>query len=473
MIIQRQFLVYRVLSVFYLITVYAKGVLSKGAWLDDWGSLVDSDSAALHATRDGRPVYAWMIRLLFGFFDELDTLFMIRIFGLLGLLLLSDLVMKQALKIKPSFGLFLAIVFSFTIPAFQFPTHMANAFGFCWTIYLMLQGFLIYSQVHLKKRVLGICFGVLSLLTYPLMSFFTFPFIYFLWLISGANFQALFKKLFQGIGYFTFSFLFSILSLKIYLLFSGLEFNSRVQLVGPEDLFSKIVWFVTRPFLLSYRPFLISSPTPLQAATQFVCAFVLICVCFYLRYRGMRLALANILIFNAIICLSLAPLFLAAQNEIEIYFILSSSWLFVVLLVYFTADLGYRKMSTISNFRSSVTIVFTVVLLLAGFLGVNGRFDSNIGQIERSTFSFLSNQIDRCSESELNSGVTLLSRTKDWPVKPNLGVYSQTTDLQSIWVPVQAVRVILRDRNPITYADTQVSWGVKDNPGCIVDLNEF
>jgi hypothetical protein len=473
MLDHKKLFVYRLVSFLYLAIVYSKGVLSKGAWLDDWGSLFDPKSVALHATRDGRPVYGWMIRLLFGNFDSLNSLFIIRIFGLLGLLLLSDFLIRQVIKINSSISVFIAVIFSFTIPAFQFSSHMANAFGFCWAIYLMLQGFVIYSQVNLLKKALGVCLGVLSLLTYPLMSFFIFPFVYFLWVVSGASFRVLFRNLLQVLGYFASSFVISMLSLKIYLFFSRLEFNNRVQLVSPEEIPAKIMWFITRPFLISYRPFLISSPTPLEAVIQFSVGLLLISICFFLRFKTTRNALKNLFLFNAVIVLSLTPLFFAAQNEIEIYFVLSSSWLFVILLVYFVTDFLFRKKFSVSHFQSFRSNTFVVVLLLTGFLAVNSRYYSNIRQIENSTFIFLSNQINRCSDAELNAGVSILPRTQDWPTKANLGVYSQTTDLQSIWVPVQAVRVILKDKDPIVFANPKVAWGEDENGGCVIDLNRF
>ena len=95
---------YRFAAALYLFLVYAFGVFSKSAWSDDFSALFDPDAVALHAIRDSRIVYGWLVDLLFGQFTTIQSLAFIKLLGLLGLILLNDLLINNLLKIKMSVG---------------------------------------------------------------------------------------------------------------------------------------------------------------------------------------------------------------------------------------------------------------------------------------------------------------------------------------------------------------------------------
>ncbi len=86
---------YRFAAALYLFLVYAFGVFSKSAWSDDFSALFDPDAVALHAIRDSRIVYGWLVDLLFGQFTTIQSLAFIKLLGLLGLILLNDLLINK------------------------------------------------------------------------------------------------------------------------------------------------------------------------------------------------------------------------------------------------------------------------------------------------------------------------------------------------------------------------------------------
>jgi hypothetical protein len=60
---------------------------------------------------------------------------------------------------------------------------------------------------------------------------------------------------------------------------------------------------------------------------------------------------------------------------------------------------------------------------------------------------FFNQQISKCSSSQLQSGFYIVPRGIPWPKRSYIGAYSQTTDLESSWVPIGALTNYLKDNN--------------------------
>ena len=158
----------------YLTVIYIFGVFNYGAWSDDFTSLSDPYGHFVHATRDGRPLYGFAIKFFFETFTTVDSLKFVRLFGLVGLILLSDAVLKYLLSKDSSMKVAVAASVAFSLPSFQFSAHWAVAFGMSWTGFLAVIGLFLWERDSVKFKILGLLLFSLSFLIYPLMSFFIF-----------------------------------------------------------------------------------------------------------------------------------------------------------------------------------------------------------------------------------------------------------------------------------------------------------
>jgi hypothetical protein len=463
----------RILAALYLTIVYLNGILPKAAWLDDWGTLIDPSDHRTHAIRDGRIIYGWVIDVLYSLFGDLNSIFFIRIFGLIGIILTCDFVIKKFVTSEKFTSLYIATLFSFTIPAFQFAAHAATFFVLCWAAFLALQGYNFFSKKESKLKLVGIILGIISILSYPLMFFYVIPLTYILWFISEKNIRILLKQMTNLFSYMACCFILATICVKLYLMFNDLPLNERVDLVSLRELPVKLYWFLTRPMLLTFRPFLVDSPETLEAILVSSFFVLLLITLFYLKFRSIRVVILHILVFNLVAASSLAPLFVASQNEIELYFILSSSWLFIFLLIYLFLDLVSSATKFNPKIRFRIFGAVSSLLLFFGVFTVNDRFNNFLAPVEKSTISFLKSQLYNCTSAELSSGISILPRTKPWETYENLGVFSQSTDLQSSWVPISAVKVVLRDLDLGVNSNVSVKWESSNNADCKVNLDEF
>ena len=146
---------YRLIAAFYLFLVYAFGVFSKSAWSDDYSAILDPGAVGLHAIKDGRLLHGASIDFFYSHFTTVQSLTFIRMFGLAGLILLNDMLIRKFLSVQSSSAVVVASTVAFTLPSFQFSAHWAGAFGFSWTAYLAILGFTLFNENTGLKKSFG------------------------------------------------------------------------------------------------------------------------------------------------------------------------------------------------------------------------------------------------------------------------------------------------------------------------------
>ena len=459
------------LSSLYLVIVYSLGVFSEGAWSDDYAAFNNPSSTALHATKDGRLLYGILIDWFFSSTTEVGRLQYIRLFGLLGILLLNYLVIAQLSKISKSRLIPFASSVAFTLPSFQISTHWATAFCLSWSAYFSLVGLLIYRKKSKFYKIIGILFCVFSLLLYPLMTFFVFSFLFAEVLVKGWSFVSSLKSLREGLVFVIFGGVVSTICAATTLSWRGLEPNDRVDLVNLGNIPEKLHWFITRPFVLSFRPFNISSPGILEMLLTFIAVFCLISLLSIKVYKKINLAIKFLFSFVCFITISLLPLLVASQNQIDLRFIGSSSW-----MVFFTTI--YLLVSTPVEFigksaQKTISAILTLTIGLYGLVAVNYRFVRVIKPIYLNSTSFILSELKLCSDNQISNGIFIVERTKPWPSRQLLGFFSQTTDLASEWVPVGAVKLVLIKASKESKGITLSSLKVRNESLCYVYLDKF
>jgi len=464
---------YRAAAATYLFIVYAFGVFSKSAWSDDFSSLLDPDSVAQHAARDGRVVYGLLIRLLFSHFNTVGSLFVLRLIGLIGLILLNDSLIKKLSKIDFPTKYIIASTFAFTLPSFQFTSHWAVTFIFGWAALFAVAGYNLITQNSLSKKVLGFLFFVTSILLYPLLTFFLFSFIYFLWSARGQSYKPLFIQTLTGM---TIMMVASILSYAVsyfYLRVNELSFNARVSIVNIDQIPDKLLFFISRPFVMAYRPFLIDSPSFISAVFVTVFSLSILAFLVWAKNRSILKTLYDLLIFNFFLALSIAPLLVVSQNQIDMRFVASNTWLFTSIISLLTLEFIENLKSRFSLLRQRLLFLVPIALLSIGAVTINVNFFSFFHGPYNQKELFFDQQISKCSSAQIQSGFYVVPRSTPWPKRSYIGAYSQTTDLESSWVPIGALTNYLKDNNfPI---GVQLIYGTIDGDSmkCEIKLNEY
>ena len=464
---------YRLIAAFYLFLVYAFGVFSKSAWSDDYPAILDPGGVGLHAIKDGRLIHGWSIDFFFSHFNTVQSLSVIRMFGLAGLILLNDILIRKFLSVQSSSAVVVASTVAFTLPSFQFSAHWAGAFGFSWTAYLGILGFTLFNENTGLKKSFGYLVFLLSLFAYPLMSFFIFPFIYAVWLIRGAPIKALFRDTMVAIFLFVSGAVISFVLTAIYLNVKGLAFNDRVALVAIGDIPSKIVFFFTRPFALTYRPFLIESPTLSNLLLTLILFSSFLIFLFWQKWKSFKAVFIHTLTLNLFFIASLLPLLVTSDNQIEMRLVSANTWLFCFVLVFLFLGLQITIGDKVNFFKSKSQVITISFLLLLGFLTINHNFWQLYHEPFQEKQRFFQTQISSCTDAQIESGIVIKSRTIPWPHKNLIGLYSQSTDLESEWVPVSAVIQYLKDTNT-KIVTLPILVETNTNPGaCVVSLDEY
>lgn len=463
----------RLLSFLYLLLVYIFGVLKFGAWSDDFWSLQDPHAHFLHAVKDGRPVYGWSIEFLFSIFNTVESLKFIRLFGLVGLLLFSDAATRFLLSKNLPYRVVVASLVAFTLPSFQLSAHWAIAFCMGWTGFLALQGLILWGRDGLRHKLFGLFLVTISLLIYPLLSFFIFSILFADLYLTSITRSEVYRRIKSVLPLLVLSALLSASLSRVLLMFLNLEYNPRVQIISLAQIPEKLIWFVTRPLLLSYRPFLIDSPSTLIIGAEVLIFTLIFVLLISLTLRQWGKVIYFLLFLNANLVLSLLPFLVTTENQIEVRFLSSNTWLVTFLLVNFMFSGLASAFKFDKGTDTRIVAVISCGALLFGAYTVNDRYISFILPIEKVSRDFVAAEILNCSLSQLESGVEVVARDTPWPSRKLLGMYSQVTDLASEWVPLGAVSMVLVGDSFQSKQVGPIGWGKGSPSKCIVNLNRF
>jgi len=455
----------RLLAALYMFVVYSSGVFSPGAWSDDYAALLDPQATGLHAIKDGRLLYGGLIQLMFSLFNSIGGLLFIRLLGLLGLILLNDLVINQLYKRSESLLIPITTSAAFTLPSFQFSAHWAIAFVMSWAAYLAVLGFVIFRKHSLKNYLLGLVLLLFSVLLYPLMSFFVVSFVYAEILIDKKTLRSISLKSAEVLFFLVSGLGLGALVSFTYLRLNSLDANPRVSFVALGDIFDKIFWFLSRPFALSFRPFLIDSPSLPNILIFLFCITTAIILLFRLASGSWLRAIEQVFVLFIFLALSILPLLLAAQNQIDLRFIASNTWIVLFTFIYLFGSI-FRE-------ASKPWVSCIAVLLLFTAFTLNSRYFSFIRPIFLANQTFIAGALENCTEEQIAAGLVIVGRTTPWSDKPLIGFYSQMTDFQSEWVPVGALEMYLEEHQlPHSILPMMDVYGVNDSR-CPVRMDDY
>jgi hypothetical protein len=259
----------------------------------------------------------------------------------------------------------------------------------------------------------------------------------------------------------------------IYLNVKGLAFNDRVALVAVGDIPSKIVFFFTRPFALTYRPFLIDSPNLPSLLLTLIVFFSFLAFLFWQKWKSFSLVFVHLFTLNLFFIASLLPLLVTSDNQIEMRLVGANTWLYCFVVVFLFLRLQTTIRPKVDFFKSKSQVITISFLAIVGFLTINQNYWHLYHEPFQDKQRFFQEQFSSCTDAQIESGVVIIQRTLPWPHKDLIGTYSQSTDLESEWVPVSAAIQYLKDSN-IKLITSPILVGTNTNPGaCIISLDEY
>jgi hypothetical protein len=425
----------------------------------------------MHATKDARPIYGFGLLLFFSLANSVENLWIMRLVGLVGLVLLSDSINRRLLRASGSGWLVFASTIAFTSISFQFFTHWATAFMFPWVAILSLTGLMFWTKESKVSKMIGIVFLLLSLMIYPLLSFFVFSVVFVEWYFTDFNFSNYVAKLKSTILYMGTGSVVLFISIALFRVFNPSVLNTRVDFISLSEIPRKFVWFVSRPVALGFRPYFLTSPTFFQLALTALPILALLSV-FALRKTNFNLLKTGktLLALAVTIAFALTPLLVVGQNQIDFRLVGAVKWLIETLFI----GVLFELLSiTFRTHRKAINSILAGVLALLALFNVHQVFDANFKTHYLQEISFFKKSISMCNPTELKTGILILSRTKAWPTRPLVGVLSQTTDLASEWVPVNSMKLYLSSHSNENFRVTGESKIPNGINGCIVRLDDF
>jgi hypothetical protein len=451
-----------VLVLIFSAIVHLVSVVKSYAWADDWafiaGYRTNSTEIRIEHTSGLRPVLQLIMDQSFGRISHYENLIFLRLIGLIGLLLL----IHQIMKLLREIGYSKFVVFGFGIlinflPTFWIYTNWASVFSYTWVCLLSLLSFSLFG----RSKLLGLVLIIFCFLIYqPAAVFSSFISVAYLVKSGKLDVRNRIYLLYVFVGSF-----FGFLIGRITGLIVELPLKARTEIVdSPPELFEKIAWVVTRPVVLSLRPFIIESEGTL-ALTATLVGFVLALCSFWQVSRSadfslVKFGLSLILVYS----IGLLPLIVIAENQIE-FRTLPATSCFGLLFALVGANYLVDKFTKAKG-----------VVLLTGITGLAALTFYSHEKVHlvfidsfRQNYDFIKSTQNGLNSQDL---IVVITDTEPWPQRNNIGALSVKSDLQMPWVPIGEISQILRVR------EDQVFLQLPDNDEVVtlenlIDLREL
>ena len=450
-----------------LMVSYLQGVLTPSFYSDDFPALVETKSTSLGLISDTRPIWGGGLYLIFSI-TKLTGLYTIpKVVGFLGLLLLYRYTCKLFRENDLRRIHYLIIAIGFLLPSFGIWSHWSTALLHSWGA---LFGLFAFENFRHGSRIMAVTAMTVSCLIYPPATVFFFGVIFY----RGAAFKRTNSdlrtdllsaiKLLVLAGTISLIIAFSIISAL------GLTPTSRVSIINLSEFPGKALWFFSHPFALSFFPMSVHSPSLLQLLlTSFpICLLLLFAITNGVQSSVLRSG-PRMALYFILAVLSICPLLLASDNQVELRLQPGISWAILCTSLY-GLYLFTKKYFKPSYKILSWILAFTILSI--SFFGVTQRFQNFYRHQDQVSKEFIVESIRMCKKNGKINGVSIIENRSVFPSMPYLGTFSMTSDMASNWVPRNKTVFILKRYFP-EYSKVPVLIASRDPSTCTVDLEKF
>ncbi len=421
------------------------GSFTTSLWMDDypffWGMVRDDPATVNFILSSGRPFLALFISLGGNFSFSLQLLSYLKIIGLLGIIFTYTTITNRWYHLNfPKYSFLIAAI-GLCLPTFQSYAFWASAFTYSWAPGLATLSLSMWGQGARTTKVFASLLFSISFFIYPPGALFIFGLIAAEFWISDSSIASMVRTIKNTFVLVLIGTTISLLIFYGYVAAWDLSSNQRDELVRPDELLDKFSWFVTRVLVSSFRPFQISSPSPLEAFLSVAPMLLILTFGLYKRFIFARqqYTFSIILLLFPLVISSFHGLALR-QNQFEFRFFPGQMWATFVILTVIVVKFMLSKW----DFFLAKTFTFLFTVLVFSFVIVK----SNLVYFEliKSPFdiktTFLTNTISNCKLLSSNKSLSfVVIPTKPKPVS-NLGSYSIQLDSYYDWVIQPEVKLL-------------------------------
>ncbi len=398
-------------------------------WADDWAFLSEYRTNGVEVRQEHlsglRPLLQPLMDVSFGNIDSYENLVYLRITSIIGMILLTKVLITFLIQlgysknIAMSFGLLLNF-----LPTFWIYTHWATVFTYSW---VCLFSALSY-KVYLRNKPLGIFASTLCFLVYQPAAVFSIYLIFARYLKN--------RKLTTQDYLYSFSIIASSMCAYVMAKLAILLFDSpikgRTNLVdSASELIDKTIWVMSRPVVLSFRPFIIESSGLISILVTVAGVFLSSVAIFNLaKNKNISRCVLNLTLIYVI---ALLPIIVITENQIEFRTLPATSAI-GLLLVLSGIQLIFSRIKIVP----SAILFFPIVCMVLLYAG------SKVQLVFIDSFDVNKKLIKAIAEtSNGSSEYVVIMDQEPWPQKNYIGSLSVISDLQMSWVPQGEIAQIL------------------------------
>ena len=420
------------------------------AFADDfsllWDSVVNSgEEMFYHFIKEGRYLGVITHVIFFSFLETIESLAVLRLISILGWVFFCLYLCRFIGKINPKLNsVYLCVVISLLLPAFWQSISFAVLWPMSWLFCLGLKSYLLMQQ---KKKIRK-TFGFLLLV---FLSFSSIQYVFLPILFVGLKAITLKQENLKVAKEFirsTFAISCAVVVNFILVLIIKTIFPSdfgRLGVIRVADLPEKVLWFLSRPTVVIFRPFLIDSPTPLEAVPWLAMFLSIFIASVYLSSPDSEHKVIRVLIFIIITVFPSAYLLIWNQNQIEFRLVVISSFSAVMfpligIQVYISNKINENLL------QKSMRFVFSLVIVILMSIGLL-RFDFLRMEPFLAKQNFVKAALERCSKSQVENSI-IIKLPMEFPKRSLLGDYSVGTDLEMPWVPISNIGLLTKQVYP-------------------------
>jgi hypothetical protein len=422
---------------------YIKPIFSVWAYSDEYDFFEAVPKLGKHLARDGNLISS----LLYNNFsapliNSVEDLWRLRVLSFLCLFLILNHVSTQILVYNQSRSIQFLLPIALTLPAPMTFISWALIWHGSFAMLIAYIANIFWLKPSTKLKYISVILLWSSILMSPVAAFSIFGFhaaIFILVRIKAVNFL---KTTINLVTLYGISGIASLFTLFVSQKFYGLELNERAGPASISDLPAKIYWLVSRPVVLSTRFFDISSPSQVNAVFTLFLVLSFLIYGFVIQSKNLKENLfLRVALFFTLILLSITPIIVTWSNQIEFRYILGPSVAFFLATVVLTMDVVKRHM----NFLKYLYPTAILIISILGISNMNNHTNSQFIAPYKSKSSFIQSEILECQKtSQLFEKIIIQEPKNGYPSRNNIGIFSQTTDLASPWVPIPTVKYILK-----------------------------
>jgi len=427
----------------------------------------------LHNFEEGRYISGILHHISFSNISTVSGLVALRIasfFGMLATFLTIYIIYRKSFS---NTQILYLVPLQFSLPIFSQYLGFATTWTGFWGLCLSL----VATNLLLNARRLLQASGFLLLLSLyflsQLLPFWVFSFLAFNFLAKKSQLNEMLRLTLRVV---CLQLLAGITSQVFRILINNqlnIEESGRIELVSTEDITAKVYWFFSRIFVSVLRPYQIGSPSPFEAVLTSSLMFLFILFTFVFARKKLtpnkptKKVILEFALIQALAILSLAPLLLWSQNQIEFRLVGAGS--FVTVSILWVSLLQIMEVEK----KMFLNVGLLSLILCLVLLNVSRTFELRTKPFE-SKEKFISSSIQHCEEAG-QEGKIFIKMPKVWPKRNLLGDYSIGTDLQMSWVPIPNIKLTLRDISSAKFeAEDYISTGLSYNQeDCLIDFTDY